>query len=698
MIVSSGSAATSRAWSSSPSRPGIRMSTSAMSKRRSAHRRSASFAFSAVATWCPSWRNQAPSESRTIVSSSTTSRRRAGRAASARDALMTCLPLRGAGRRGRWTREDGAGSRPRDELDAAAVAGHDAVDHGQAEAHALARLLGREEGLEDARLVRFGNAAAGVGDGESDALPLRTRAQHHAPARGCRLERVHGQGQDHLLDLGGVALDAIHARGRFDFQRHSRKLGVVAQEQTAALEERRHVRLGKAGGRRPAEEQQVAHDVSAAAGLAVHHLQDAVRLVVVGRAGARAPAQQPCVRPDPGERVVDLVGHDRGQLAERGHLLHEHHLPVRALDLPRLLFDPLLQRPVGLDELPAGPAQLVGHRVPGSGQVAHLVARGGEHGRVEIAGRDAGHRLAETPHRDEHQAPDERAHQEQHGRHRGQEGNGHVPLGDPQRLVHRRHRELHVEDAQHALGRRMGMAGSRALGLVVDGGDDAQDPLPVRSGKDADAVLPVQPDERLVAAVAGRALLRLHVHERSDLGRQRRGPDAPLLVEDADAGHSLLGADVLDDAVNVRRVVAHHGVAGGAADRLGDAVRGQAHQPLELAALEPQVPGVRGQQDHGRAQAESEAHAHGQAPAERSPGRVLCRGNALHVCPGAGVRGATSRGNTGRCFTARPKSGEAHRHQHQRRYHLGDRGHVVPTERSLEAREAHVEPVHHEAR
>ncbi len=43
-----------------------------------AARCSASRAFSATSTWWPSWRNQLPSDSRTMASSSTTSRRRGG--------------------------------------------------------------------------------------------------------------------------------------------------------------------------------------------------------------------------------------------------------------------------------------------------------------------------------------------------------------------------------------------------------------------------------------------------------------------------------------------------------------------------------------------------------------------------------------------------------------------------------------------
>ena len=54
------------------------------------------------------------------------------------------------------------------DVDGPFVLSHDAVDHGQPQAAPLAHLLGREEGLEDARQDVAGDSRAGVGNGEDD--------------------------------------------------------------------------------------------------------------------------------------------------------------------------------------------------------------------------------------------------------------------------------------------------------------------------------------------------------------------------------------------------------------------------------------------------------------------------------------------------------------------------------------------------
>ena len=64
--------------------------------------------------------------------------------------------------------ESGALARRALDRDVPAALLHDAVDRGQAEAGALAGLLGGEEGLEDPRLRRHVHADAGVAHGEHD--------------------------------------------------------------------------------------------------------------------------------------------------------------------------------------------------------------------------------------------------------------------------------------------------------------------------------------------------------------------------------------------------------------------------------------------------------------------------------------------------------------------------------------------------
>src|ERR671918_392499 len=61
-------------------------------------------------------------------------------------------------------------------IDRARGIGDDAVNEREAEARALADLLGGEERLEDARERRFVHAGAGVFDGEPRVAPRMQRA------------------------------------------------------------------------------------------------------------------------------------------------------------------------------------------------------------------------------------------------------------------------------------------------------------------------------------------------------------------------------------------------------------------------------------------------------------------------------------------------------------------------------------------
>ncbi len=88
--------------------------------------------------------------------------------------------------------EDGAAADLAFDRDVAAALLDDAVDHRQAEAGALARPLGGEEGLEDPRQHRRRHAGAGVGD-----------RQHHVGA-GRDLGPVGGVGG---VDIGLVDLE-----------------------------------------------------------------------------------------------------------------------------------------------------------------------------------------------------------------------------------------------------------------------------------------------------------------------------------------------------------------------------------------------------------------------------------------------------------------------------------------------------------
>ena len=103
-----------------------------------------------------------------------------------------------------------------------------AINCGQAKACAFARFLGRKERLEDAGLGSRVHASARITDREHDVFAdgyavagLRVVLIHHdvpgcqgkATAQRHRVASVHGQIQDHLLDLPGVGLHAPE-RGR----------------------------------------------------------------------------------------------------------------------------------------------------------------------------------------------------------------------------------------------------------------------------------------------------------------------------------------------------------------------------------------------------------------------------------------------------------------------------------------------------
>ena len=219
-----------------------------------------------------------------------------------------------------------------------------------------------------------------------------------------------------------------------------------------------------------------------------------------GGGGARGelPAQEAGVGADAGQRVVDLVGHHRGQLAERGHLLDHHHLAVGVLELARLLVDALLEGAVQPLELLPGALELAGHLVPGAGELAHLVRRAHGDARREVAVPGPLHGDAQPLHRAHHEGPQEQqeAQAASTASHRGDEAVLHLALGGREGGVDLRHRELDVEDAEHALGGGVHVAGG-ALRLVVDGRDDAEDALPSAARSIADAVLALEAGLRL---------------------------------------------------------------------------------------------------------------------------------------------------------------------------------------------------------
>ena len=168
-----------------------------------------------------------------------------------------------------------------------------------------------------------------------------------------------------------------------------------------------------------------ARAVSASAGEAVRPLPELL-------------AEQPRVGGDPGQRVVDLVGDDGGELAERRHLLHEEHALVRlssSVVVSSTRVSSVRFQPSSSD---ARVLELGHHVVPRPGEVADLVVGGdrGAHGEVAPARLDD--RALEPADRAEHQPPDEERREGEHRRDRGEDARAHLEQRRLDLRVHRR--------------------------------------------------------------------------------------------------------------------------------------------------------------------------------------------------------------------------------------------------------------------
>ena len=265
----------------------------------------------------------------------------------------------------------------------------DAVDHRQAEAGALADLLGGEERLEDLLQHVRRDAGAGVLDldqhvvgrrqfaiGEGLALLGRDVAGAHrqVAAGRHRVARVDRQIDDHLLELADIDLDRPQVAAVIDLE-----LDVVADQAG-----KQHAQIGQHVGQvqhlRPQrllarEGQQLAHQRGRPVGvlLDVHDVGEGrVRRPMVGQ-------QQVRRHDDGGQHVVEVVRDAAGKLPDRLHLLALRHLAFERLLLGRL---------DGVDDgrlLGALAAGAVGDRVDVEADVALLVA--GQHG---VDRRDVG--------------------------------------------------------------------------------------------------------------------------------------------------------------------------------------------------------------------------------------------------------------------------------------------------------------------
>src|SRR2546430_16120171 len=159
-------------------------------------------------------------------------------------------------------------------LDPAAMLLDDAEDHGEAEAGALAGVLGGEERLEDALTDLGGHAVAGGADTEPDILArprLEVPAQKvgvgnevggledDAAALGHGVARVEGEVHQHLADLARVGFDEPQIWGGAHFNVNARVEG-AAQEAHRLLDGAIEVvRLGPADGAAREDEQALRH-------------------------------------------------------------------------------------------------------------------------------------------------------------------------------------------------------------------------------------------------------------------------------------------------------------------------------------------------------------------------------------------------------------------------------------------------------
>src|SRR5256886_11603740 len=224
--------------------------------------------------------------------------------------------------------------------DRAAVLLDDPVGDGQAQARALADLLGGEERIEDPPLEPGGNSAPGIGERDVHRPGAdRTRNANLLARRlGHRVARVGQHIDEDLLQLNRIPHDQ-----RLLWTQVYRDLD-LAQPQLLPHERKRprdHVPQGDrlaADLGRPPEGTQVRDDLRGLADL-LHGVAQLAEDLPLFRHGEvdqvhRITHEQADVL----EWIVELVGDARGELAERGELSRLHEL---LLFVAQLLLAPL---------------------------------------------------------------------------------------------------------------------------------------------------------------------------------------------------------------------------------------------------------------------------------------------------------------------------------------------------------------------
>ena len=207
----------------------------------------------------------------------------------------------------------------------------DAVGRRQSEPGALADLLGREEGLEDALEMRLGDAGAGIdhldqhviAGGQDLGAPLQRGregdvggADRQRAARGHGVPRVHREIDDDLLELSLVDLDQPEVAAVDDVELDV-DADQAAQEVGQLGEHVGDVQHLGLQGLLAGEGEELAHQIGGAVGVLLD-LHDVGEVLL---AGGMAQEQQIAEADDHRQKVVEVVRHAAGELADGLHLL-----------------------------------------------------------------------------------------------------------------------------------------------------------------------------------------------------------------------------------------------------------------------------------------------------------------------------------------------------------------------------------------
>src|SRR5256714_2237639 len=242
-------------------------------------------------------------------------------------------------------------------LDATAVVAHDVLRDPEPNPSALRPR--REEGLEDARDVGFGDAAPRVadahGDGRLKGLLVERGAEGDAPALLHRLLRIQQEVEEDLTQLVAARANLRQSRVELARDLDARLPHLLLDEYQRLLDELVDVHpLDLAGAAREAEH--LADDVRDALGLAARNVEEARVLLQLLARGEQVERVL-----DGFERVVDLVRDGGRKTTDRRQLLRLEELLLDAAALKLAYFGEVVEHrddrrhlPLGVGDLGAG--------------------------------------------------------------------------------------------------------------------------------------------------------------------------------------------------------------------------------------------------------------------------------------------------------------------------------------------------------